>query len=132
MQSDTRHQPAKLDDVTAEAIELSPVYDVASSTLRFGFIVAAALFVAGIVWSAIEREEIADYVTPIEQIPGQLADGTPMAAIVLSFLVLMLTPVITVLRIGVIFWLLGDRRYAALSLSVVAILGTSLTLALVR
>ena len=87
---------------------------------------------AGIVWSAIEREEIADYVTPIEQIPGQLADGTPMAAIVLSFLVLMLTPVITVLRIGVIFWLIGDRRYAALSLSVVAILGTSLTLALVR
>ncbi|CAN5589521.1 hypothetical protein BH23CHL4_BH23CHL4_23270 [soil metagenome] len=132
MQPDTRYQPAESNEAAGEAVELSPVYDVASSTLRFGFIVAAVLFVAGIVWSAIEREEIADHVTPIEQIPGQLADGTPMAAIMLSFLALMLTPVITVLRIGVVFWLLGDRRYAALSLSVVAILGTSLTLALLR
>jgi uncharacterized membrane protein len=115
-----------------DRIELTPVFDVAARTLRIGFLVAAAFFVAGLIWSAIEREEIADHVTPISSIPGDFADGTPMAAIDLSFLALMLTPVITVLRIGIVFWQLGDRRYAALSFGVVAILGASLALALLR
>lgn len=133
MHSKVEHQSAKRElELVEDAVELNPVFDVAVLTLRIGFLIAALLFVTGIVWSAIEREEIADHVTPISSIPGDFASGTPMAAIDLSFLALMLTPVITVLRIGVIFWQLGDRRYAWLSLSVVAILGASLTLALVR
>jgi uncharacterized membrane protein len=133
MPSNLEHQSAKREvELVEDAVELNPIFDVAAVTLRIGFLISAAFFVAGIIWSAIEREEIADHVRPIDSIPGDFASGTPMAAIDLSFLLLMLTPVITVLRIGVVFWQLGDRRYAALSLSVVAILGASLALALVR
>lgn len=131
MQSDIDVQTAEREAIQ-DQLELTPVYDVAARTLRIGFLVAAAFFVAGLVWSAIEREEIADRVTPISSIPGDFADGTPMAAIDLSFLALMLTPVITVLRIGIVFWRLGDRRYAGLSFGVVAILIASLALALLR
>lgn len=115
-----------------ETLELTAVYDVAISSLRMGFRLAAALFVIGIAWSAVEREDIATRVTPIEDIPRQLADGAPMAAIVLSFLVLMFTPVVTVLCIGVSFLRLGDRWYGLLSFVVLAILGASMALALIR
>lgn len=90
------------------------------------------LFVAGLAWSALAREEIATQVTPIEQIPGELAAGTPMAMVDLAFLVLMFTPVVTVMRVGIVFLQLGDRRYGTASLCVLAILGASITIALLR
>jgi uncharacterized membrane protein len=43
-----------------------------------------------------------------------------------------LTPVATVIVVAANFWRLGDRRYALLSLIVLAILGTSVALALNR
>jgi len=90
-------------------LELSGVYNAAIATLRLGFTTAAVFFTIGVIWSAVAREEISDHVTPIEDIPRQLAGGTPMAAIVLAFLVLMFTPVITVLRVGVAFLRLGPQ-----------------------
>ena len=44
----------------------------------------------------------------------------------------MLTPVATVIVVAASFWRLGDRRYAALSLVVLAILGASIALTLSR
>ena len=54
------------------------------------------------------------------------------AVIDLAILWFMLTPVATVIVVAVSFWRLGDRRYALCSLVVLAILGTSIALALNR
>jgi uncharacterized membrane protein len=120
------------DDASRFPEVLAPIYAAAMSTLRCGFIVAAALFAVGIIWSAIAREELASEVMPVQDIPRSLAEGAPMAALDLAFLVLMLTPVATVLRVAVAFFRLEDRRFGMLSLVVLAILGASVTLALVR
>jgi uncharacterized protein DUF1634 len=116
----------------ADTAALAPVYGAAIATLRYGFFAAAALFLTGLIWSAAAREDISENVTPIEKVPGQLADGTPMAMVDLAFLVLMFTPVVTVLRVGMVFLRLGDSRFGILSLGVLAILGTSITIALLR
>lgn len=113
-------------------LELASVYETAVVTLRFGFTVSALFFVLGLVWSIVSREEITHQVTPIQDIPGQLLGGTPMASVVLGFLALMLTPVIAVLRLSIAFFRMGDQRYAALSFVVLIILATSMALSLAR
>ena len=130
MQSDIDHPPVQ--SSAPESLDLTPVFTSAISTLKYGFRAAAALFVAGLAWSALVGEEIAAHVTPIEQIPAELASGTPMAMIDLAFLTLMFTPVAAVMRVGVMFLQLGDRRYGTLSLFVLAILGASISIALLR
>jgi uncharacterized membrane protein len=113
-------------------LELASVYETAVVTLRLGFTLSAFFFLLGLAWSIVAREEITHQVTPIQDIPGQLADGTPMASVVLGFLILMLTPVLTVLRLAVSFFRMGDPRYGALTFVVLVILASSMALSLAR
>ncbi len=108
------------------------LYRAAQQTLRIGFIIAAALFVAGFAALAIAGDDVAKSVTPIDEIPADLADGDPMAILDLAFLALMLTPIATVLRLALTFLRIGERRFAMISFVVLAILIVSVTVALLR
>jgi uncharacterized membrane protein len=124
--------PSLTEEPAMSSEELAPVYASTVSTLRYGFLLAAGLFAAGVIWSLIAQEELASEVMPVQDIPDALADGSPMAVIDLAFLALMMTPVVTVLRVSMAFFSLGDRRFGAASLVVLGILGTGVALALAR
>ncbi len=108
------------------------VYVDAIRSLRYGFFVAAGLFIIGIVWSLIERQTLSSTVLPFREIPGELRDGNPAAVIDLSILALMIVPVITVITIAVNFFRLGERRYALFSTLVLIILFISITMSALR
>ncbi|MCC6944705.1 MAG: DUF1634 domain-containing protein [Thermomicrobiales bacterium] len=122
-------QEPMLDGLDEQSPEL---YRVAMQTLRIGFLIAAALFVAGYLAVEISGGEFSHRVTPIDQLPGELLDGEPMAVLDLAFLLLILTPVVTVLRLALVFHRLGERRFALASAAVLGILLTSIVIALVR
>jgi uncharacterized membrane protein len=109
---------------------LESLYEGAIRSLRIGFLLATVLMVAGLVWSLAEQEALSENVVAIEDLPRSLRNGEPSALIDLAILAIMLTPVVTTLIVAVGFLRTGDRRYAALSLLVLAILlmsiGTSL------
>ena len=121
---------AVLDDPDME--QLDPVYDQAIRTLRYGFLLAAALFVTGLVWTLLAGDSIEEKVEPIADIPGNLIDLHPKAVLDLSFLTLMFTPVATVMMVAISFFRVGDRRYGTLSLVVLLILAISISLSLLR
>ncbi len=108
------------------------IYDNAIQVLRAGFALSAAVLVAGAVWSIVDRHPLSSDVLPFQEIPGALADGNPSALIDLGILFMMLTPVLTVLVIALNFSRLGERKFVSLSLGVLAILITSITIALLR
>lgn len=111
--------------------KLSSVYRSAIRMLQVGFWIAVSLFVAGIIWSAIEREPLTETVEPIQDLPGLIRDGHPAAVIDLAILTLMLTPVATVLAVAIAFVRMGDQRYGVISLFVLIVLLLSIGLALV-
>jgi uncharacterized membrane protein len=108
------------------------VYEGAIKSLRYGFYVAAALFVAGVVWSAAKRQALDNTILPFEKIPGQLLDGNPAALIDLSLLALMLTPVATVILIATNFYRLNERRYALFAFLVLVTLVVSILISLFK
>jgi uncharacterized membrane protein len=75
---------------------------------------------------------MAESVMPIDAIPGELLDGEPMAILDLAFLMLIMTPVVTVFRLAMTYFRLGERRFAVISFVVLAILVLSATVALLR
>jgi uncharacterized membrane protein len=108
------------------------VYENAIKSLRYGFYIAASVFVVGVAWSIAKRQELATTVLPFQDIPGELLDGNPAAVIDLSILALMLTPVATVLIIATNFYRLNERRYAVFALLVLVTLAVSIALSLFR
>ncbi|MGD9711844.1 MAG: DUF1634 domain-containing protein [Thermomicrobiales bacterium] len=128
--------PTQSDSQTAPMAESnvqSPeLYRVAQQTLRYGFLISAALFVSGLAALLISGEDMAETVMPIDQIPEQLMEAEPMALLDLAFLTLISTPVVTVLRLAMTFYRLGERRFAAISSVVLAILIISALVALLR
>ncbi len=108
------------------------VYVDAIRSLRYGFFVAAGLFIVGVAWSLFERQQLSSTVLPFRQIPGELRDGNPAALIDLSILALLIVPVITVITIAVNFIRLGERRYALFATLVLIILFISITLSALR
>ena len=108
------------------------IYDNAIRVLRGGFLVSAALLVAGIAWSIAERQSLGDRVLPFQDVPGELIDGNPSAVIDLGILAMMVTPVILVLVIAWNFYGLRERRFAIASLLVLAVLVTSIVISLFR
>lgn len=108
------------------------IYHSAVKVLRSGFFLSAAVLVAGAAWSIVDRHPLATGVLPFQEIPGALVDGNPSALIDIGILLMMLTPVITVLVIAVDFFRLGERTFVSLSLGVLAILATSIAISLLR
>ena len=119
-------------ELAARTERLEPLYDAAVKTLFWGFRLGAALLALGIVAALIKREPLGHEADPIADVIAMVRAGHASGIIDLAILWFMLTPVATVIVVAANFWRLGDRRYALLSLIVLAILGMSVTLALNR
>jgi uncharacterized membrane protein len=111
---------------------LEPLYDAAVKTLFWGFRLGAALLALGIVVALVKGEPLGHEADPIPDVIAMVRAGYASGIIDLAILWFMLTPVVTVIVVAASFWRLGDRRYALLSLIVLAILGASIALALNR
>jgi hypothetical protein len=121
---------------TAELLDrterLAPLYDEARILFTWGFRLGAALLTIGMIVALVKGEPIGLEADPIGDVLGAVRAGYASGIIDLAILWFMATPVVTVFVVALSFWRLGDRRYALLSLVVLAILGVSITLALSR
>ena len=118
--------------LAARTDRLEPLYDAAVKTLFWGFRLGAALLALGIVVALVKGEPLGHEADPIPDVIAMVRAGYASGIIDLAILWFMLTPVVTVIVVAASFWRLGDRRYALLSLIVLAILGASVALALNR
>jgi uncharacterized membrane protein len=119
-------------ELAARTERLEPLYDAAVKTLFWGFRLGAALLALGIVVALLKGEPLGHEADPIPDVISMVRAGYASGIIDLAILWFMLTPVVTVIVVAASFWRLGDRRYALLSLIVLAILGASVALALNR
>src|SRR5215210_8028545 len=119
-------------ELAARTERLEPIYDAAVKTLFWGFRLGAALLSLGIVAALVKREPLGRKADPIPDVIAMVRAGYASGIIDLAILWFMLIPVATVIVVAANFWRLGDRRYALLSLIVLAILGLSVALALNR
>jgi uncharacterized membrane protein len=119
-------------ELAARTERLEPLYDAAVKTLFWGFRLGAALLAVGIVAALVKREPLGHEADPLADVVATVRAGSASGIIDLAILWFMLTPVATVIVVAASFWRLGDRRYALLSLIVLAILGASVALALNR
>ena len=119
-------------ELAARTERLEPLYDAAVKTLFWGFRLGAALLALGIVIALVKGEPLGHEADPIPDVIAMVRAGYASGIIDLAILWFMLTPVVTVIVVAASFWRLGDRRYALLSLIVLAILGASIALALNR
>ena len=119
-------------ELAARTERLQPLYDAAVKTLFWGFRLGAALLALGIVVALVKGEPLGHEADPIPDVIAMVRAGYASGIIDLAILWFMLTPVVTVIVVAASFWRLGDRRYALLSLIVLAILGASIALALNR
>ena len=130
--SDAVRAEAGTAELAARTEQLAPLYDAAVKTLFWGFRLGAALLALGIVVALVKREPLGREADPIPDVIAMVRAGHASGIIDLAILWFMLTPVATVIVVAATFWRLGDRRYALLSLIVLAILGASVALALNR
>ena len=111
---------------------LTPLYGAAIATFTWGFRIGAALLALGIVMTLAKGEQLSREAAPFAEVMSKVLAGSASGVIELAILWFMITPVITVIVVAASFWRLHDRRYAVLSLVVLAILGASIALALNR
>jgi uncharacterized membrane protein len=115
----------------AGADRLEPVYAATRTVLRSGFLVSAALLVLGMVVAAARGEDVPSQVDPLPDVIPTVLDGHAAGFIDLAILAMMATPVAATVAVAIGFARAGDRRFAALSLATLGILGVSIALALV-
>ena len=109
---------------------LAPVYRVAENTLTWGFRISAATLAVGLIEAVIKGEPLNHRANAFSEVIPAILDGEAAGVIDLAILLMIATPVATTLAVAIGFARLGDRLYAALSLTVLAILGVSISLAL--
>jgi uncharacterized membrane protein len=131
-ESDATRAAAGTAELAVRTERLEPLYDAAVKTLFWGFRLGAALLALGIVVALVKGEPLGHEADPIPDVIAMVRAGYASGIIDLAILWFMLTPVVTVIVVAASFWRLGDRRYALLSLIVLAILGASIALALNR
>ena len=134
---------AMAEDIAREATEgsgerpagpdpLDRTYRVAVATLTTGFRIGGTLLVAGLVLAILRDQPLHDRADPLADVLRGIGRGEGPAVVDLAIMALIATPVVAALAICISFARAGDRVYAGLSLAVLLILGTSITLALVR
>lgn len=106
-------------------------HDVAR-VLKTGFRIAAALMATGLLIALIRQEPLRTEVDPISMIPSRLADLRSSAFIDLAIIGIMLTPLASLVAILRRMLDAGDRQFAAYTLGVLVILGTSIAISLTR
>lgn len=112
--------------------QLAPVYRAAISVMTWGFRVAGGLLVLGLIVAAIKRESIRHEVDPFADIIPTLLDGDAAGIIDLAIVVMMATPLLTVIAVAVAFRKAGDKRYSNASFMVLGVLAVSVILSLLR
>jgi hypothetical protein len=111
---------------------LEPLYDTALAIFIWGFRLGAALLLIGIVLTVVQGQQLAAAAAPFAVVLSLVLSGNAAGIIDLAIIWFMFVPVVAVVAVAAAFWRLGDRRYAALSLVVLVILGASIALALSR
>jgi hypothetical protein len=131
---DAAERSVALETVTlaARTERLAPLYDEAQRIFFWGFRLGAALLALGVAAALLKREPLGHVADRFVDILAAVRAGQAAGIIDLAILWFMATPVVTVLVVAISFWRLGDRRYALLSLVVLAILGASIALSLSR
>jgi uncharacterized membrane protein len=119
-------------ELAARTDRLAPLYDEARRIFTWGFRLGAALLALGVVVALIKNEPLGHEVDRFGDMMIAVRSGHASGIIDLAILWFMATPVVTVIAVAISFWRLGDRRYALLSLFVLAILGASIALAMTR
>ena len=128
----TRAASANLADAGEQTAELAIVYTAARETLTWGFRIGATFLAAGIIVALARQEPLRSEAEPLPEIIPALFAGRASALVELAILSIISTPVIAALVIATGFFRIGDRLYGMLSLLVLLILGTSISLALLR
>jgi uncharacterized membrane protein len=111
---------------------LAPLYDTALRIFTWGFRIGAVVLVIGIVLTLVQGQQLATEAAPFSVILSLVVSGDAAGVIDLAIVWFMIVPVVAVVAVAAAFLRMGDRRYAALSLVVLAILGVSIALALSR
>jgi uncharacterized membrane protein len=132
------HDPYE-EEIARETVEfaartkrLAPLYDETLLIFTWGVRLGAALLALGVALALVKSEPLGHVADRFDEIIAVVREGQASGIIDLAILWFMATPVVTVLAVAISFWRLGDRRYALLSLVVLAILGTSIALSLDR
>ena len=112
--------------------ELTPLYRSAILVLIWGFRLSAVLLTCGLVVAAIKSEALETKADTFADVLPAIFDGKASGIVDLAILAMMATPVATVLTVAIGFFRIGDRRFGALSLVVLAVLAVSISLAIFR
>jgi uncharacterized membrane protein len=112
--------------------QLAPVYRAAITIMTWGFRIGAALLVLGLAVAAIKQESLRHEVDPFSEIFPKILDGEAAGIIDLAIVVLMATPLLTVIAVAVALRRAGDRRYSNASFMVLGVLAISVVLSLLR
>lgn len=111
---------------------LQPLYTSAGLALVWSFRIGVALLLLGIVLAVLQRQPLNHVAGAFGEVVPSVLRGEAAGVVDLAVLWLMASPVVVVLIVAAGFWRLGERRYAALSLLVLLVLGVSIVLALAR
>jgi hypothetical protein len=111
---------------------LEPVYASTRFTLTWSFRIGAALLLVGIVLALIQQQPLNHVTEGFDEVFPSVLRGDAAGVVDLAILWLMASPVFAVLVITAGFFRLGERKYALISVLVLAVLGASIALALAR
>ncbi|HEY8446110.1 MAG TPA: DUF1634 domain-containing protein [Thermomicrobiales bacterium] len=110
----------------------NPIAQAAITTLTWGFRAGAALLALGLLVALIRGEPLSEQTDPFTEVIPKILDGHAAGIVDLAILTLMATPVVTTLVVALAFFSSGDRRYGVITLIVLAVLGISISLSLIR
>jgi uncharacterized membrane protein len=111
---------------------LAPLYAAADRSLAVGFRLSVALLAVGLALSLVRDEKLHREVESLPEILSLVADGHGAGFVDLAIVAMVMTPIATVLVLAAGFLRIGDRRYALVSCVVLAILGVSIAVSLLR
>jgi len=100
-------------------------------TLRTGMVCSLCLVVLGFILFGITKAELTDAVIPPGQFFHRILELDPLAIVTLGILILVLTPLSSIVLAMVNFLMQKDKLYLGISIAIVCVLVLSLALALV-
>jgi hypothetical protein len=124
-------------DVLAETFDRrlerqTPLYAAAERSLTWGFRLTVALLALGLALAIAGDDSVPETAEPLPEIVSLVLEGDGAGLIDLAIVTMVLTPVATVCVLALGFLRIGDRRYALVTFVVLAILGVTVTISLLR
>jgi len=88
-----------------------------------GMILSVSLLIIGLVAFFISPTGCSDVTIPLDQIPGEIVKGNPVAILNLGIVLLIATPMMRVIIALAVFMAEKDSRYAGIALFILLIIG---------